>query len=289
MYIPDDDDDVQVVEALANGRRPWPFLHGLWRDEVRGSTMCIDASEGSPQVAYCSGGEHELTCVYERWTFDGRQFFARWRWLDRPLTGYVVLRIESRDSLVGGWWYQRDVPDEQLSRLPFVPGVNPCRWVRQPRTRPWPDWATKHLELPASSNADSIIFALPPARRKPFERTSAARYRERIERWIGGRHGLSRLAARLRHHGWWLVHNLVAHPLLALAPLRPSVALHDWTSRRLNLDDAIAPSPAPRIERRLWWLLHNLVSHPTIGLFPCARSFRWLDTTARRMAVHGWI
>ena len=92
--------------------------------------------------------------------------------------------------------------------------------------------------------------------------------------------GASRLAVRLRHHGWWLVHDLVAHPLLALAPLRPSIALHDWTSRRLNLDEAIEPSPVPRIERRLWWLVHNLVSH---------RTFRWHDTTARRMAVHGWV
>jgi hypothetical protein len=142
--------------------------------------------------------------------------------------------------------------------------------------------------LPASSSAESLVRALPPARRKPFARTSEARYRERLADWTGGHEGLSWLAARLRHHGWWLVHNLVAHPLLALVPLRPGVALHDWTSRRLNLEAAIEPSPAPRIDRRLWWLVHNFVSHPAIGLFPCARTFRWHDVTARRMAVHGW-
>jgi hypothetical protein len=36
------------------------------------------------------------------------------------------------------------------------------------------------------------------------------------------------------HTFWWLVHNAVAHPLIAFLPLRPFFAFHDWTSRRMH-------------------------------------------------------
>jgi hypothetical protein len=293
----DEDDEGPFFEDFGeqfNPEYPFAFLHGVWRDEVRGSTMYVYPHTGRPYVAYCSGGDHELTGMYELWRFDGRQFVARWRWRQQPLAGYVVLQIETQDSLVGGWWYERDVPADLLPRLPFVPGINPCRWVRQSPTHPWPDWAADQLGTVRGCTSASLIARIPrrppqPARREALAHTSEHRYRRRLTRWTDGLAGLPRLAARLRHHGWWLAHNLLAHPLLALAPLRPSVALHDWTSHRLNLDDTLVPSPPPRIEHRFWWFVHNLISHPAIGLFPCARTFRWHDLTARRMAVRGWL
>ena len=39
---------------------------------------------------------------------------------------------------------------------------------------------------------------------------------------------------RLRHYGWWLLHNVVAHPILGIIPCRLTFAFHDWTSSRLN-------------------------------------------------------
>jgi len=36
------------------------------------------------------------------------------------------------------------------------------------------------------------------------------------------------------HRFWWLVHNAVAHPLIAVAPRRPFFRFHDWTSRKLH-------------------------------------------------------
>ena len=39
---------------------------------------------------------------------------------------------------------------------------------------------------------------------------------------------------RARHFGWWIIHNAVAHPLLALFPFAPAFRFHDWTSDRLN-------------------------------------------------------
>lgn len=44
------------------------------------------------------------------------------------------------------------------------------------------------------------------------------------------------------HHFWWLVHNCVAHPMIGLAPVKPSFRFHDWTSRKINPSRPAAPS-----------------------------------------------
>lgn len=36
------------------------------------------------------------------------------------------------------------------------------------------------------------------------------------------------------HTFWWIVHNAVAHPLIAFLPFRPLFQFHDWTSRRMH-------------------------------------------------------
>lgn len=291
-FLTDRSEDERSPDAGAHGldpARPLAHLHGIWRDRVRGSTICIDARRRPLRVAYCSGGDHELSGVFEGWSFDGRQFIARFRWLHQPIAGYIVLQTgHNEDYLVGGWWYAHDVPRPHL--LPFVPGVNHCLWSRLSDAQPWPRWATDHLELPPGCTTESLLGAGERAQRRALTTaaTSELRYHRRLELWTGGAGGVARLAARLRHQGWWLVHNLLVHPLLALAPRGPCVALHDWTSRRLSRDDLLADSPAPRIERRGWWLLHNLVTHPAIGLFPCRATFAWHDRSAARMRVPGW-
>lgn len=41
-------------------------------------------------------------------------------------------------------------------------------------------------------------------------------------------------ADRIKHQGWWLAHNCVAHPLIGLLPYKWTFDFHDWTSRKLN-------------------------------------------------------
>jgi len=36
------------------------------------------------------------------------------------------------------------------------------------------------------------------------------------------------------HRFWWLVHNAVAHPLIAVVPRKPAFDFHDWTSRKMH-------------------------------------------------------
>ncbi len=38
----------------------------------------------------------------------------------------------------------------------------------------------------------------------------------------------------IQHTFWWIVHNVVAHPMIGLFPLRICFAFHDWTSRRMH-------------------------------------------------------
>ena len=39
---------------------------------------------------------------------------------------------------------------------------------------------------------------------------------------------------KLRHHAWWLLHNIAAHTAIGLVPTEATFQFHDWTSRRLN-------------------------------------------------------
>jgi hypothetical protein len=36
------------------------------------------------------------------------------------------------------------------------------------------------------------------------------------------------------HTFWWVVHNAVAHPLIAVLPIKPLFSFHDWSSRKMH-------------------------------------------------------
>ncbi|MFN0252809.1 MAG: hypothetical protein ACKV2T_38395 [Kofleriaceae bacterium] len=36
------------------------------------------------------------------------------------------------------------------------------------------------------------------------------------------------------HTFWWIVHNAIAHPLIAFVPRRPMFRFHDWTSYKMH-------------------------------------------------------
>jgi hypothetical protein len=38
----------------------------------------------------------------------------------------------------------------------------------------------------------------------------------------------------VQHYFWWMIHNLVAHPMIGLLPIKVSFRFHDWTSHKLN-------------------------------------------------------
>jgi hypothetical protein len=117
--------------------------------------------------------------------------------------------------------------------------------------------------------------------------TAAARYARRREAWQ--RH--HRHLPLVRHHGWWLLHNVVTHPLLGIVPWGGFILFHDWTSMHLNHHPAIRPSTPPVIPpgRRWAWTWHNVVGHLAIGLLPVGPVFAFHDRTADAMMVEDWV
>ena len=101
----------------------------------------------------------------------------------------------------------------------------------------------------------------------------------------------------LRHAALWLLHNCVAHPILAVAPGPPAAEFHELTSLWLahdtwkvgdrHLHVRVMPNVPP--EKRRAWVLHNLVAHVAIGLVPCKATFDFHDKTATAMNVEGWV
>jgi hypothetical protein len=110
---------------------------------------------------------------------------------------------------------------------------------------------------------------------------------------------------RARHHILWILHNCVAHPLLAFGATQPAVEFHELTSQWLNAkppaQGAVRPNrPLPTTTRVLQtripevtkpfaWVLHNVVAHTAIGLAPCKATFAFHDWSAKKMNVPGWV
>jgi len=36
------------------------------------------------------------------------------------------------------------------------------------------------------------------------------------------------------HYGWWLVHNLIAHVMIGVLPIKACFDFHDYTSRKMR-------------------------------------------------------
>lgn len=117
--------------------------------------------------------------------------------------------------------------------------------------------------------------------------TSAGRYAHRLDVWKES--GV--LFPRTRYHGWWLIHNVVSHPLLGVSHGPRVVWFHDWTSQYLNRRPRLRPSPPPAIPegKRLAWTWHNVAGHLAIGLLPIPRSFAFHDRGAEAMGVEDWV
>jgi hypothetical protein len=73
------------------------------------------------------------------------------------------------------------------------------------------------------------MFGFDPEEAK--ELGSAGRYKVRIEKFKA--RGVK--FPHLQHYFWWIVHNIIAHSMLAI-PCNFSFNFHDWTSRKLNAD-----------------------------------------------------
>ena len=126
------------------------------------------------------------------------------------------------------------------------------------------------------------------------------RYRHRIVKFIQD----GRPLPKVRHLGYWLLHNCVAHPLLGLFPGWKTTQVHELTSLWLNHVQSPEEhgkyfknvptmlrlnNPTPNVKIRWAWVLHNCMVHPVIGIVPSRLTFRLHDWTADLMGVPDWV
>lgn len=128
-----------------------------------------------------------------------------------------------------------------------------------------------------------------------FPDSSEQRYYSRIEKWMififikyeNRNIKINILTAKLYHHFWWLIHNVIAHPFLTFKSMK-SLKFHNFTSEKLNLEFQIGIY-IPDSMNKVWWIIHNLLIHPLIGIIPCKLTFKWHDQSAKLMKAPGWV
>lgn len=127
------------------------LLEGVWKAEQRHSIYCARLMEnGELLVPYSYGNSADLTGHYFNVRLIGDSLFARFAWLNSPeISGYALLRVESINRLVGGWWYSEDVPEEMLRDLTRIdhslPRMNKLVLNRTPlQDLPW--WAEEYFK-----------------------------------------------------------------------------------------------------------------------------------------------
>jgi hypothetical protein len=71
---------------------------------------------------------------------------------------------------------------------------------------------------------------------RPDERAFSSSDESGSERRFHSRIDAFRIGKRpvFKHHLWWLVHNVVAHPLIGVVPCSATFDFHDWTSKKIN-------------------------------------------------------
>lgn len=172
--------------------------------------------------------------------------------------------------------------DEEI-KAPQTPSV---RQLAASSPLPPPlDGEVEEMTLPSTPIPSIIPLPLGNTEANRKDMGSAGRYGERLQ-------AFQRDGAPLpwvRHYFFWLLHNLVAHPILGVLPSEKTVDFHDLTSAWLNKEEPRLQTPVPNIRDDRAWLLHNLVAHVAIGLLPCKWTFQFHDWTARRMRVPGWV
>lgn len=66
--------------------------------------------------------------------------------------------------------------------------------------------------------------------------TSWGRFEDRREHFEERRDALGHrtILPKLTHAVWWFLHNAVAHPIIAIIPIKPAFEFHDYTSDKIN-------------------------------------------------------
>lgn len=160
------DEVLQVMEAVT-AAQPAPsvaptkgslddlsFVEGAWHNSSNGTHYYARVVDGQLLMPYCYGSNDSLSAHYHNFRRIGENIFARFHWFaNSEVAGYAQAKIESPDSLVGGWWYSGAVPDEvcnDITRMNrSMPEMHTWDLKRLPN-QPIPDWAEDYFQNPPS-------------------------------------------------------------------------------------------------------------------------------------------
>ncbi|WP_437608400.1 hypothetical protein WMF20_47260 [Sorangium sp. So ce834] len=123
-------------------------LEGVWYNPESRNTYYMRFHGGELRGVYCYRGDLSGLAEYYNLRLVGDVILGRFRWLKRPRTaGYVYLKLESKDRLVGGWCLQSYAPPEGLEALPHHPEyLEQMTWIRQLPAPPLPEWAERYFD-----------------------------------------------------------------------------------------------------------------------------------------------
>jgi hypothetical protein len=125
------------------------FFEGAWEDKPSNSNFYARIINGELVIAYCYGGNSELSSRFYNCKIIGDTLFARFKWFKAPVSGYTFLKVESENKLVGGWWYSEDLPGEVLNDISninaSIPGMNKSILERKTEAGEFPIWAERYF------------------------------------------------------------------------------------------------------------------------------------------------
>lgn len=124
-------------------------FEGIWRTSY-GSIYCARLIDGQLFIPYSYAGDDYLTGQYYNCILIENVIYVKFRWFNSPIFGYAFYRLVSPNQVVGGWWYDRDVPSHVRSDLTqiseSIPGMKPIVWKKQPATKKFPAWAEDYFK-----------------------------------------------------------------------------------------------------------------------------------------------
>jgi len=125
-------------------------FEGAWTSSEHGGLYIVKRVGSELRGPYCFTSDHELTSHFFNVQIVGKQLLCRFRWFRQPIEGCIILRLVTKDRLVGGWWFLEALPRAAKKDLRQVHDglaeMNPLHLVRVPMPDPLPAWAVDYFE-----------------------------------------------------------------------------------------------------------------------------------------------
>lgn len=126
------------------------FFEGVWLNSSSGSNYFAKVINNELLIAYLYHNVPDNPAHYYKCKLIGDTLFARFEWFSRDISGYLFLKVESEDSLVGGWWYGEDIPHEVRNNIKLInetiPFMEPMSWRRIKEKKTEPKWVREYFQ-----------------------------------------------------------------------------------------------------------------------------------------------